>query len=576
MRVLVQLGKQQQLEVALVTDVLEESEHANRYVVKVLDEPPLMDQAHLDFLQLLARRQCVSLGEVLQHALPDFMPRAAATMEVSSAIVVLNSPGLNSVKRFSMLTNARSRVKTFGLSPDWVESILDSCEEVLVSGQSAMICVPESSDIKTLMTAYKARGLGYTLSAQDDGETKSTRYLRFRAVISNEQKLVLTTRAGILWPVPNLGLIAVHDEIDDSFRDQGSPFYEVWETALLRAGKTCNIGFFSPYRSVQLQRLVHTRFLTHVGDSQPLKQFQTTLPGDKVESGLKSFVKEATSSGTLLVITARKGAHSSLLCSSCSLARVCDSCGGYYFVASDGNPKCRLCQKSLFGSCRHCKSIEVKVGQVAASRISSDLGRQFPGVRVFESDAQHPANLNAKANQILVATVGTAPFLAEGYSGLIIYNAQQWSFAAHPNADVLAFRDWQNAIELLKPTAPIFLRHCDSTLAQRFALQQHQALAQELLSEAEEFNLFPEAKYLRLECDKSLLDSASLALTSAGAEILKINVESNCQFVARIPTSKSLQFGDSIRSWMRLQRASRTNPRRRPVVLEVNYQAWRH
>jgi primosomal protein N' (replication factor Y) len=574
-RVLVQLGKQQHPEVALITEVLETSEHANRYVTKVLDEPPLLDQAHFEFLQIIARRQCVSLGEVLQHALPDFMPRAAASILRSTAESQQPTLSALAVRRFALLTKPRSRVTPIGLSPDWVESMLDHCVEVLDSGRSAMICVPEISDVNLLVSAYKNRGLGYSLVAQQEDETKSARYLRFRQVSSNEQKLVVGTRAAILWHMPNLGLLAVHDEIDDSFRDPGSPFYEVWETALLRAGRTCSIGFFSPYRSVQLERLIGSGFLTNLGETQPLNAFKTTPPDTQNDSGFIAFVKETTQVGTLLVITARKGLHSSLLCKGCSNARDCDVCGGYYYVDRDGDPKCRVCLRPLFGRCRHCQATEVKAGRVAASRILSDLGKQFPGVRVHEADAQHPANITARTNQILVATVGSAPFLVEGYSGLIIYNAQQWAQATHPNAEVLAFRDWQNSIELLAPSAPILLRYCDPVLAQRYALQQHRDLANELLLEAEQFNLFPEAKYLRMECDSSLLTSATSALTAAGAEVLKVSVDSNCKFVARIPTSGSLQFGDAMRPWIRMQRASKTNPRRRPVVLEMNYQAWR-
>lgn len=576
-RVLVPLGKQKSPEVAVVVAVLDESEHANKPIAEILREPPVLNQTHLEFLGLVARRHCVSLGEVLAVAIPDFMPRAAlvATQFHEPDQSQADSHQIQQASRIAALTTPRSSLLRESIVPGWVELAIKKSIPMIESGRSVMICVPEQSDADLLAKYFSSEQPEVPLVVTQSGETKSQRYLRYRSMQTHLPKVAIVNRSGLLWQMANLGLIVVHDELDDSLREQSSPYYNAWELALLRSEFGAEVVIASPYRSAHIQRLVERNYLLDSSASLPLTRVEYSTPDEIKSKSILPFVKRCLDMGSLLVLTTRRGSNVNASCDGCGNPQTCNSCGGAFWINQSGNFECRACKSALIGRCQKCGGEAFRPGKVGATRIASDLGRALPGTRVVEVDAEHPASLRPLPNQIIVATVGSAPHLESGYSGLLVFDASPWSTSGHPTAELVAYRDWLAGIELLQPQAPVYLRNVDPVIARHFVSGKFVEVARQLVATAQESGLYPESKYLRVECDNGLSAEASQIITAAGAEVLSVSPAVRTTIVARIPTSETLRFGDAVRPWLRLQKPSKANPKRRPVTIEVDYEPWR-
>lgn len=579
-RVLVPLGSQKTPELAIVTDQLAHSEFAKRPIDRVLREPSVISREHMVFLEQVARRYCVSLGEILALAIPDFMPRAAASIGFPKTANRAHERHIDNrlgggITRKVSLTAPRSEIVGGTLIPNWVQVAIRDSKDALSGNRTVMICVPEQSDIELLCLAFARLAPEIKLVAQPRDETRSQRYVRFRTLQEDGLKVSIVTRSGILWEQNNLGLILVHDDLDDSFREPGSPFYSVWEVALLRASELVAVHFISAYRSGHLQRLVHLGYLNSHGSDTPIRNIEFSEPSELSQKTIIPFLKKAVSTGTALILTTRKGSHVAIRCRQCGGARNCLICEAPYWMNSLGRIECRVCRQAAAGSCEQCGSNELSPGKLGSTRIAADLGKALPGARVIEVDANSTVNFGGKPNQIVVATPGTAPYLSEGYSGLVVFDAMAWQNSLHPTSELIAHRDWLGTIELLQPSAPVYLRNVDSAVAQRFVLGQFISVAATAVNEAVEHDLYPQTKYLRIELDSPLTESACELVIDAGAEVLKVLPGQRSTIIGRIPASHTVTLADALRPWVRTQKPSKTNPKRRPVTIELDFEAWR-
>lgn len=574
-RVLVPLGKQKSLEVALVTAVMRKSPHATRPIDRVLKEPPIVSEEHIAFLEQVARRYCVSLGEILGLAIPDFMPRAAAAIETTDNANLFGIVKNRMTSRTVIVTKARSEVVAGELMPDWVDHSIRESLKSIASGLSVLICVPEQSDVKVLTRFFELLAPETPIIPQMTSETKSQRYLRFRKIQNPVPKVAIVTRSGILWQVANLGKVILHDDLDESLRDPGSPFYSAWEVALLRSSEKVDVVFLAAYRSAQLQRLVEMGYLKSMGVDEPIRDIEFSRPDELGQKSIIPFLRKCIRNGTALVLTTRKGSNSSVHCQSCGIPRTCGTCNGSFWVNPGKSIECRVCTSEVLGNCKNCGEKGIRLGKLGASRIAADIGKAIPGVRVVEIEAEPKHSVLAKSNQIVVATTGSAPYLREGYSGLVVFDSAAWQGSSHPTAELVSHRDWLGAIELLKPSAPVYLRNIDSGIAQKFVLGRFIETSNAAVASARGAGLYPESKYFRIECDPNSASELADLISAASAEVLKVITGDRSIIVGRVPTNKSLALADAIRPWVKIQKPSRANPKRRPVAIEFDFEAWR-
>ena len=521
-RVRFPFGRSKKELTGFVLEEIPESEFAASPISAVVDERPVLRRDVYQFCRAVADRQVVALGELLAQAIPDHMPRVK--FEIPEVLSLPAEP--IDVTREVMLDTARQTEIDGAFYPRWCELFLSRANQMLQKNRSTIIVLPESDDVEMLNKAAKAMGIDVELMLP--GCKRSERFKTFHALL-DRVKIVIGTRSAIYAPVAQLGLVAVADDLDDSLREVGSPHTQIRDLALMRAGDKASVLFASPYRSLELQRLVEIGYLKEIeAEDRPLR-ISFTEPGLRIDEASFKLVRDSLKQGPRLVLLPRKGMASAAWCASCGERQRC-ACGGFIWEPKAGVFACRLCGK-IHLSCQSCSHRSFRPGRKASGRTVAELGKAFPNSVVMEATAEHKPSGVGKANQIVIATPGSAPRTPKGYSALLILDPDVWLSAQSLQAEQFALRDWTEAMQLLNPSARVVISGLGSHLGQPLSLWQHRELASAALGEAKQLGLPPANRCVTLTGQAATLQKVASVLGSMG-----------CQRLSQSDTSATFTF----------------------------------
>lgn len=541
-------GRAKKLQTGFVVGLSEKSQYATSELSEILHTAAVLPKELLKFCRQVADRQCVALGEVLSAAIPDHMARTAIPErgqlgkpgEVTPPFELKPELG----KRAAVLTSARSYALADSHFADWAFLMMSEAVKTLGHGKSALLIVPDQSDVDELAGLAKVLGLADWIIDYSPGQKKSDRFKSFHSCLGSQSALVIGTRSAIYAPAANLGLIAVYDDLDDSLREQGSPFTHVRELALMRAGENVGLLILSPYRSIEVQRLIEIGYLTDHDVVAPPQRISFTEPGVRFDEAAFKLVREKLSEGPVLVLLPRKGSSAALYCQGCGTRLRC-SCGGMIWEPVEQKAVCRLCNKPHV-KCLDCSSPNFKRGRTGSTRTVSELGKVFPQVAIAEATYEKsPSGLKPK-NQIVVATPGSAPKVAGGYAAVLILDCDIWLARQALAAEQLAFRDWTGALGLMSATGRAVLSGIDAELGQAFAMQQHRQLARKQLQELRSLDLPPAVRIATVESSAEHLEQVLEIAKACGAKVLSVDAANS-----KVLMSFSYQAGPELSKSLR-------------------------
>ena len=525
-RVKVAVGRSKKLHTGFVIDLPLESAFATSELVEIVDEAPVLTQEVYRLARQVADRQCVAIGEILSLAIPDHMPRT--NLEPVNAAVAagnqVSGPKLDSAltNRSAVLTSARSIEVAGSNWPDWAVLFASQAIEQLVQAKSTVLVVPEQDQVDLMLSLFAALGVG-PISVLGGKQKKAERFRSFRSILDQEQSVVIGTRVAVFAPVRNLGLIALFDDLDDSLRDQGSPFTHAREIALMRAVES-KLLLAANYRSVEVQRLVEIGYLTDHTVIAPPPRISFSPQGQRVDQSAFTAIKERVEEGPVLVLMPRKGNSAAAYCGGCGERLTCARCGGSIWEPQAGRFQCRIC-KTGHTRCSNCKSAAAKPGRTGSSRTVAELGRAFPQITITEATADKVPSKILKKRQLVIATPGSAPRAQEGYSAVLILDPEVWLYSQSLRAEQLAIRDWQEAFELMSPTGRGLIVGISNDLGQAVSLQQHRELASTALRDLNRLGLPPALRIANLEGTSETIEAALELVKALGAVEITSSLE---------------------------------------------------
>ena len=522
------IGRSKKAYTGFVVDLPAQSEFATSELTGLVDSQPVLTQEIYRLARAVADRQCAAIGEILKLAIPDHMPRTDLSEDLPQPLQ-LNLPDYPKLdkplgKRAALLSSARSVEFVGQLWPDWAAVLINESAKQLQQGNSAILVVPEQEQVDLLQALARASGISQMILFGGK-QKKADRFRAFQQLLTQDHALVIGTRSAVYAPVKSLGLLAVIDDLDDSLREQGSPFTHVREIALMRATE-CGLILTANYRSVEVQRLVEIGYLTdHTLVTAP-PRISFSEAGLRVDESAFSAIKERVEQGPVLVLLPRKGSSSAAYCGGCDSRLVCKRCGGSIWEPTAGKFECRLC-KTGHTSCKDCNSSVARPGRTGSSRTVSELGRAFPQIAITEATAdKKPAKILAK-RQLVVATPGSAPRVNSGYAAVLILDPDVWLYSQSLRAEQLAIRDWQEAIELLSPTGRALIVGVSAELGQAVSLQQHRELASNSLKDLVRLGLPPALRIAKLEGSSETIEAALKLVLPIGAQEISTDLSEN-------------------------------------------------
>ena len=518
-------GRSKKLQTGFVTNITDKSDYATSELESILHLASVLTPEIYSLARQVADRQCVALGEILGAAIPDHMARTAldATVQTASApeieLPFELRPAL--APKAAVLSAAKSYQFGGAQWADWAFLVLNRAAQKLAVGQSVIVVVPDQRDIDEVAGLARLNGLEPFLVNYLPNAKKSDRFKSFHRALNQSPSLVIGTRSAIYAPVSNLGLIALYDDLDDSLREQGSPFTHARELAMIRAGKDIDLLLVAPYRSIEVQRLVEIGYLSDHEIVAPPARISFTEPGVRFDEGAFKLVKERLTAGPVLVLLPRKGSSAALYCQGCGERLRC-GCGGMIWEPSENRAVCRICNKPHV-KCGKCQSPAFKRGRTGSTRTVSELGKVFPQVAIAEATGDRtPSGLKAK-NQIVVATPGAAPKVEGGYAALLILDCDIWLSRQSLAAEQLAFRDWTGALELLASDGRAVLSGVDAEIGQAFAMQQHRQVAKTQLAELRSLSLPPAVRIATIESSPEHQEQVLEIARQCKAKVLSVD-----------------------------------------------------
>jgi primosomal protein N' (replication factor Y) len=360
-------------------------------------------------LQTLVRRELVRIEErpAVFH-LGGLTPASDAVIELNGAqqqaLDTVNA-GLGGFHPFLL----------FGVTGSGKTAVyLAAMQQALDRGFSSILLVPEIG-LTPQTVGLLDRAFGQKVALMHSALTPEERSEQWRRIRSGDAPIVVGTRSAIFAPAPNLGLILVDEEHDQSYKQEETPRYNARDVAVMRAKSASAVvvlGSATPsleswhnaaqgkYTRIDLSERVMNRPLPTIELIDMRTEFQQTGKEQLFSRALVAEIKASLERGEqALVLLNRRGYSFAVICRACGEKLDCQNCaialthhkpsdedGG---VARAGQRlECHYCgfTRKVPARCPKCDSEHLFYLGAGSQQGEELLQEIFPGARIGRMD----------------------------------------------------------------------------------------------------------------------------------------------------------------------------------------------
>jgi primosomal protein N' (replication factor Y) len=378
-----------------------------------LVEPAYCPADLLQLLDWVSRYYVASWGETLSLALPaktmGYKPRKP--WEMPPASVPPGNPPTLTLDQLRAVRSVMEPIRAHKFKPFLLfgvtgsgktEIYLRAADEALRLGKSVIILVPEIALTHLLISRFEERFPGRLL-ALHSGLRDAERRKGWQALRDGRIRLVVGARSAVFAPVPELGLIVVDEEHDQSYKEhERQPHYNARDVAVMRAklaGATALLASATP----SIESFYNTRRGAYALLELPRRIADRPLPKaaiisrrgresrDQVFSAplVRAIKERMGTEEQVILFVSRRGFSSQLTCRDCGYAPTCRYCGiPLVYHADLRNLQCHFCrvQEPAPDACPHCKGTDLVFPGVGTQQVVEQLRRLVPGARVLRLD----------------------------------------------------------------------------------------------------------------------------------------------------------------------------------------------
>lgn len=413
------------------------------------------------------------------------------------------------------------------------EVYLGIIEQTLAVGRQALVLVPEISLTPQTVDRFQRR-FRVPVAVMHSGLGDSERLDEWLAARNGEARIVIGTRSALFTPMPELGVIIIDEEHDNSFKQQQGFRYHARDLAVLRARQRdipVVLGSATPslesLANVEQGRYQQLRLAQRTGRATPPTLQTIDLRGQPVENGLSRRLLDTirdhlNRDEQVLLFLNRRGYAPTLCCHDCGWIADCSRCDAKLTLhASLQRLRCHHCdaEQAMPASCPQCGSTELRALGQGTERIESSLAKQFPQVDILRVDRDTTRRKGAmqtllnKVHEGKKALLIGTQMLAKGHDfpnvTLVgILDADQGLFGIDFRAsESMAQQIIQVAGRAGRADKPglvlVQTYHPDHELLQKLLKQGYQAFAEQALQERREIALPPFSAMALLRAEAS-------------------------------------------------------------------------
>ena len=283
---------------------------------------------------------------------------------------------------------------------------LAAMQRALDRGLSSILLVPEIGLTPQTVGLLDA-AFGQKVALLHSALTPEERSDQWRRIRRGEAPIVVGTRSAIFAPVPNLGLILVDEEHDQSYKQEETPRYNARDVAVMRAkieGAEVVMGSATPsleswqnsalgrYKLIEMRDRVMDRPLPAVELIDMRREFQEAGQEQLFSRALVQQTREALDRGEqALILLNRRGYSFAVICRACGEKLECQNCaislthhkpqGEDAGVAREGQRlECHYCgfRRTVPARCPKCDSEHLYYLGAGSQQGEERLGEIFP------------------------------------------------------------------------------------------------------------------------------------------------------------------------------------------------------
>ena len=359
-------------------------------------------------LQTLVRRGLVRIDE-----------RPAAFrlggIESTAAPFRLNEPQTEALASLASALGAFHPFLLHGVTGSGKTAVyLAAMQRALDRGMASILLVPEIGLTPQTVGLLDA-AFGAKVALLHSALTPEERSEQWRRIRRGEAPIVVGTRSAIFAPVPNLGIILVDEEHDQSYKQEETPRYNARDVAVMRAkfaGAVVVLGSATPsleswqnavqgkYTRLDMLDRVMNRPLPGVELIDMRREFQETGKEQLFSRSLIAETQAALDRGEqALILLNRRGYSFAVLCRACGAKLECQNCAIALThhkppaenadIAREGQRlECHYCgyRRAVPARCPKCDSEHMYYLGAGSEQGEERLAEIFPSARIGRMD----------------------------------------------------------------------------------------------------------------------------------------------------------------------------------------------
>ena len=310
------------------------------------------------------------------------------------------------------------------------EVYMEMIARVAAQGRQTIVLIPEIAlTFQTVMRFY--RRFGDRVSIMNSRLSAGERYDQMMRAKAGEIDVMIGPRSALFTPFPNLGLIVIDEEHENTYKSEQIPRYHARETAIARAKlehASVVLGSATPsleamyrarhgeYKLLELHNRSGNQEMAevHVVDlREELREGNRSILSRQLQEMIADRLKKKEQ---VMLFLNRRGYAGFISCRECGYVVKCPHCDVSLSYHRGGKMVCHYCgyEQERVQICPECGSRHVGEFKAGTQQIEDVVKRHFPEARVLRMDLDttrqkdgHEKILAAFANEEADILVGT-------------------------------------------------------------------------------------------------------------------------------------------------------------------------
>ena len=304
---------------------------------------------------------------------------------------------------------------------------MELIDTVLKRGKQVIVLIPEIALTYQNVSRFYSR-FGSCVSVINSRLSAGERFDQFERAKKGEISIVIGPRSALFTPFPNLGLILIDEEHEDSYKSEKTPCYHARETAIQR-GKIEDawvvMGSASPsvesyYRGKtgEYQLL----YLNKRYGGKELPQVDIIDLREELKAGNRSIFSQVLiekiqdrlqKKEQSILFLNRRGYTGFVSCRSCGYVMKCPHCDVSLTAHRNGKMICHYCGYEIpqVKTCPSCGSPYIGGFKAGTQQIETLLSKSFPDAKILRMDADTTKNKGGHEKVLSAFAAGEADIL---------------------------------------------------------------------------------------------------------------------------------------------------------------------